>query len=91
MFVFCLRYCLDDRGSLIKDSHLASLQCSHVKLETLSSYVARDHKAVESRPARAVTRASKKAEQKHNLMKLNVPLVRTKVVAKSGKPAVLAR
>lgn len=84
-----VRYCLDNRGAIAKDSQLAFLQSSHVKLETLSSCVERDHKPVENRPARSVTKATKITDNK--LMKIKVPLIRTKVAAKGGKPAVLGR
>ena len=90
-FIICyLRYCLDDRGAVAKDSQLASLQSSHVKLETLSSCVKTDHRPVEKRASRAVTKVAKN-DKKQNLMKLSVPLIRTKAAGKDRKPANVGR
>jgi len=86
-----IEYCLDDRDAIAKDSQLAFLQSSHVKLETLSSCVQRDHKPVENRPARAVTKTAKNVDKKQHLMKLSVPLVRTKATGKGKTPAVIGR
>lgn len=46
---------------------------------------------MESRPWRGTTKRTKNVEQKHNLMKLKVPLSKTKTMGKVGKSSVLGR
>ena len=89
LFVY-VRYCLDDRAAIAKDSQLASLQSSYVKLETLSSCVKTDLRPIESRARRATTKAAKN-DKKQNLMKLSVPLIKTKTAGKSRKLADVGR
>ena len=81
----CVRYCLDVREAISKDSQLSQLQSSHVKLETLSSCVERDRKPLASRCTQAATKASKN-DRKQSLMKLSVPLTKTGQAGKEGKP-----
>ena len=88
--IFCLRYCLDNRDAITKDSQLSSLQSSHVKFETLSTCVQRDHRPLETRSTRAVTKAAKN-DTKQSLMKLSVPLMRTKAAGKGKRPAAVER
>lgn len=83
-----VRYCLEAREAISKDSQLANLQYSHVKLETLSSCVQRDHKPQESRPKRTVTKPAKN-EKKQRLMELSVPLIKTGSAGKGRKAATL--
>lgn len=88
--IFCLRYCLDNHDAITKDSQLSSLQSSHVKFETLSTCVQRDHRPLETRSTRAVTKAAKN-DTKQSLMKLSVPLMRTKAAGKGKRPAAVER
>ena len=84
-FIPCARYCLDVREAISKDSKLAQLQSSHVKLETLSSCVERDLKPLASRCTQASTKAAKN-DRKPSLMKLSVPLTKTVDAGKGRKP-----
>ena len=84
-FIPCIRYCLDVQEAISKDSQLSQLQSSHVKLETLSSCVERDHKPLASRFTQAATKAAKN-DRKQGLMKLSVPLTKTGHTAKGRKP-----
>lgn len=86
-----IEYCLDDRRSLAKDSQLSLLQSSHVKLETFSSYVSRDKQAERRLYTRSLNKGTKNINQKHNLMKLTVPLNRTKLMATTTVKTALAR
>ena len=79
------RYCLDGREAVSKDSQLAHLQSSHVKLETLSSCVQRDHKPQESRSTRTANKAAKN-DKKQSLPKLSIPLTKTGAAGKGRKP-----
>ncbi|KAJ7337184.1 hypothetical protein OS493_010040 [Desmophyllum pertusum] len=83
-----IEYCLDDREAISKDSQLTHVQSSHVKLETLSSCVQTDHKPLESRRTRTVTKATKN-DKKQNLMKLSVPLTKAGAAVKGRKPTSL--
>ena len=89
LFYHCpARYCLDVRDAISKDSQLSHLQSSHVKHETLSSFVQTDRKPLETRCTRAATKAVKK-DKKPSLMKLSVPLNKTAAAGKGRKPASL--
>jgi len=83
-----IEYCLDVREAISKDSQLAQLQSSHVKLETFSSCVERDHKPLASRCTQAATKAAKN-DRKQSLMKLSVPLTKTGHAGKGRKPVSL--
>lgn len=84
-FISCVRYCLDVREAISKDSQLAQLQSAHVKLETLSSCVERDDRPGASRCTQAATKAAKN-DRKQSLMKLSVPLTKTGHAGKGRKP-----
>ncbi|XP_044175150.1 mdm2-binding protein-like isoform X2 [Acropora millepora] len=84
-----IEYCLDDRKSLAKDSQVSALQSANVKLETFSSYVSRDKQAERLQP-----RPFKKAkitDQKHNLMRLRVPLNKIKAMGTNVNLAPVRR
>ncbi|CAH3020437.1 unnamed protein product, partial [Porites evermanni] len=85
-----IEYCLDNRDAITKDSQLSSLQSSHVKFETLSTCVQRDNRPLETRSTRTVTKAAKN-DTKQSLMKLSVPLMRTKAAGKGKRPAAVER
>lgn len=80
-----IEYCLDVREAISKDSKLAQLQSSHVKLETLSSCVERDLKPPASRCTQTSTKAAKN-DRKQSLMKLSVPLTQIGDAGKGRKP-----
>lgn len=68
---------------------MSSLQSANVKLETFSSYVSRDKQTERLQP-----RPYKKAkitDQKHNLMKLRVPLNKIKAMGTNVKLAPVGR
>ncbi|XP_078365536.1 mdm2-binding protein-like [Oculina patagonica] len=83
-----IEYCLEAREAISKDSQLANIQYSHVKLETLSSCVQRDHKPQETRPKRTATKSAK-SDKKQSLMKLSVPLTKTRTAGKGRKATTL--